>query len=412
MADFSWTILGDLGTLPGGGEFVTGSPTLPCPITAFTPQDILDLFDRILPEHYLATLKSPGPGYELLQAYAKIFARISTAVDRLACLAFISSSTSGAFSTGTVQLFRNSPHPEGISVIVKTGTVVSASRSGRQFKTTADVTFGPSDVGPFNVPIMAEAQGYEYDVPGQVVAADGTVLPGEIDTIVTLVEVPDVGDITIKVRQITPTVGGIDAALDQHGLDRDILRLVGETDNAYKRRVRSIPDNISPDAFNRTLQQLFDPVNAGYDLIETWNITYQTCWDAPSDFIGGSNFDPNLFVYDDPDADHIPFRNRWLDENDHRGGLIALVDNIQPILDTGMIWDDTALNSASLVSPNTGGKRAICAYDVPPDLGFEYLHGAWDGFDAPKQALYKGIYDTMQRIKAAGISAVVELKGQ
>jgi hypothetical protein len=40
------------------------------PVHALGQQDFLDLLDRILPEGYLAPIKDPGPGYEILQAFA------------------------------------------------------------------------------------------------------------------------------------------------------------------------------------------------------------------------------------------------------------------------------------------------------------------------------------------------------
>jgi len=460
------------------------------------------MFDRLLPDHYLTPLKSPGPGYEVFQMLAKVGERYSLSVERFASAAFILSAAGGAFATGSVELYRAAPHPDGISVTVKAGTIVKSSRGGRRYLTTADVLFGPTDLGPFLVGVKAEAQGYEYNEPGILVTPSGISLEGEIDTIDVLVEqspsqplantgtatvtfgapsgvnqlvssmtgasfspdsvgrfvtftgaanaandgnkpivqyvsaesvwvqnalgvaevstpsvnwqeysaATDLGDLTIQVRQPQPTSGGQDASLDAHGKDRNILRGVGEADDSYKGRIRALPDNISPNAVDRALQQLLFPYGQTYQFIETFDIAYQTCWDAPRDPIPGSNYDPNLFVYDDPDADAVPFRNRWLDLNDMRGAFVVVVPLFTPIRDQGMCFDSTETTSGDLVGPI--GTRACNAFDVPSNLGFGWIQGAWDGFDQPVRTIYKTTYDTLQGIKAAGAHVAVELQGE
>lgn len=498
----SWTLLSPPPASAGSGGPATGNaPPLPCPIAPFTQQDLLDLIDRLLPPHYLEPIKSPGPGYELFQAMTAMMARCSVALERLGCGALILSATGGLQATGQVELYRASVNSEGITVVVKAGTLLRSSRGGRKYETTADVVFGPNDLGPFVVPIKAVAVGYEYNEPGIVVTLDGTSLPGEIDTIDTLVESApsqplgnagtatvtfnaptggiqlvsgmlgglfsldsvghfvtftgalnaanngnrliveyvsatsvkvqnlagvlevstpnvswqeftadsDVGDITIQVRHPSATSGGRDAFLDQQGSDRGILRGEGEEDDPYRGRIRSLPDNISPDAVDRSLQQLLLPFGQSYQFIETWDIAYQTCWDGPADPIAGSNYDPNLFCYDDP-RPVVPFRNRWLDVSEMRGAFIIVVPNFGPLKDVGMAYDDISTDAASLTNAN--GLRAVSAWDVPATLGFGYLQGSYDGYDLVRATTMKTVYETLQRIKAAGTAAVLELQGE
>lgn len=471
---------------------------IPPPTVAITQQQLLALLERLLPQGYLAPLRDIGPGYELLQAYAQMFARASQAVAILGGDAQIATAASGVKASGIVQLYRDSPNffdtpvsgqsgttaaivagaPAGQArisglsnmgaasvghflildgcnaivnngtfeivsfvdsttvdivnaaavipdanngyivweevsrtVIVKAGTVLTTSKGGRDFLTTDDVTFLPYDLGPFNVPVVAVSVGYEWNVPGQVIAADGEALPGEIDTVKSLVEDPPLGDPSIKVSQLSPTAGGQDAALDALGSDRGIARNIGEDVEPYRNRVRFLPDTISPDALKRAIDNILRPVGATFEFIETFDITYQTAWDGPNTVIPPSAYNPNLFCYDDPDVEGIPFRNRWLDESDYRGGVIVIVPNIQPLQDVGMTYDDSAMNISELVSTETGGMRAICAYDVPSDFGFGVLQGGYDGFDLPKQSLYKGLFDSLQNSKPAGVSVAVELRG-
>lgn len=503
MADTPlWTLInqGD-----GAPSTATAAPELPGPVTAYTQAGLLGVLERLLPEHYLEPLKAPGPGYEVLQAAAAVGARMSTAVARYAQAAFILSSQAGAKATGSVELFREAPHPEGLTVVVKAGTVVSSSRSGRRYLTTEDASFGPADVGPFTVAVEAVATGYEFNEPGPVVRASGEVLPGEIDTVEVLVEDPEVGDVTIEGRHLASTAGGVDASLDLHGGDRGIIRASGESNAAYRTRIRTLPDNISPNAVERTVQQFLAPLGAVFEFIETFESFYQTCWDGPATAPSGSAYDPTLFCYDDP-RPATPFRNRWLDINDMRGAFIVVVENLPPIADASMSYGPeiepftlTSVNSgggASIVAvgsfgevlinglagmsassvgryltvsgcglgqndgtflitqfidptsvvyinplgtapdPNNGaiiwdeqsrdvkepdaaslqsplGARALCAYDVDASIeAFGYIQGAYDGVDLTRLAVYKNLFSTLQSIKAAGASAIIELRGQ
>lgn len=502
MADTpSWTLIGQE---EGAAATATAAPELPGYLVPYSQAELLALLERLLPEHYLEPLKSPGPGYEVLQAAAAAGARLSQAVAKYAQAAFILSAQPGALASGTVELYRAAPHPEAISVVVKAGTVVRSSRGGREYLTTGDATFGPADLGPFTVGVVAIATGYEWNEPGPVTRASGEVLPGEIDTVDTLVEDPEVGDTSIQVRQFTATSGGVDASLDLHGLDRNLPRTPGETTATYRARVRTLPDNISPNAVERAAQRALYPLNAAFEFIETFELSYQTCYDGPSVGIAGSAYNATLFCFDDP-RPATPFRNRWLDTNDMRGAIILVVENLPPMVDTSMSYGPdiagftvTEINpgvgasvdavsafgevlisgltgmtaasaghyltlSGSGLSQNDGqffilefvdptsvillnplasapdpsngfiffsegvrdveeadaasltsrlGARALCAYDVPSTVAFGYVQGAYDGVDVPRQAIYKNLFDTLQSIKAAGVSAIIELRGQ
>ncbi len=378
-------------------------------IVAYTQDELLTLFDRLFPDHWLTPLKDPGPGYEALQAFAKMGERLSEAVSVLGQQAFILTATGGGLATGTVEFYRAGPNPEGIPVTVKAGTSVLASRLGVRFFTTQDVTFGPTDVGPFIVPIQSEGQGYEYNVTGAGLSLNGTLLEGEIDTIDMLVEDPPLGDITIAVRQTSdPTAGGVDAVLDQHGADRNVFRATVEGDAPYRGRVRAIPDTVSPDAFDRTLRQLLDPYGIVFDTIETWQIGLQTCYDAPEVPPAGSELDPNLFVWDDP-RPPLPFRNRWLGENSYPAGVIVVVTQNGPLVDCSAVYGDPAAMVADL--HYAFGQRAVSAYDIP-DQYSGALSCAYDGFDVTLASVYKRVFDTLDAIKAGGVFVTLEQAGQ
>lgn len=388
-----------------------GNATPPCQQALFfLPQHFLDLFDRIYPVDYIEALKSPGPGYEVLQAYAQVFTRVSLAIARLDCGAHILSSYGPAVVIATLQLARDPSVAASLafSVTVKKGTVFLASKSGRRFTMQQDQTFAHGDAGPHDVLATAVEPAWEYNLQGTVVTPNGLVLPGEIDTIDTLITDPPFSDISFMVSQRDSTYGGQPGMLDALGHDRGIERNSGEADGPYKARVRRLPDTVSPGAIRRAVTAALAPFGATFDFIETFDPKYQTAYDVTSAMAG--LIDTNLFVYDDPRPAYPPFRNRWLGEEDFRAAFIIVVPNLAAINDEGMAYDDTAENVHDLISPSTGGTRAMSAYDV--DATMPVPQGFYDGFDLAKQAVYKGLADLLDAIKAAGVNAIIELQGQ
>jgi hypothetical protein len=414
ITPYSWLVASPVTTVPAPAVpvFPTGSGAGPgsCDGTMHDQAYFLDLYDRAYDPEYLRPLKvTPNSGYEIYQAFGKVFERVSLAIERFECGSFVIFAEGGEYATGTVEFYRlDASHG---AVVVKAGTVVTTSRGARDFITLEDATFGALDLGPVAVAVRAVAQGWEWNVPGEVVTQRGELLPGEIDTCKRLIEEPAYGDPTIQVRQILATAGGRAPMLDGLGVDRGLPRIAGESDAAYRFRLRQLPDTISPDAMHRLIRGQLDRYGLGYQFIETWDITYQTCWDAPAGVIAlNPDYNPNLFCFDDP-RDPTPFCNRWLDEIEHRGAFVVVVPEMPAIRDVGLAYDDTAATPAALET--TFGARAINGYDVPGTLSTAFgLQGGYDGFDLPRNAVYFGLWQALQQIKAAGVAAIVELKGQ
>lgn len=304
----------------------------------FTEDDILSVLDRVLPEEYLGPLKDPGPGYEIFQAWAKALERVSLAVGRTELSLLIIDSQGGSLAEADVEFFRTSDAAGAFTV--KAGTACRTSATNRTFSLLGDVAFGPTDLVAAGR-VRAVAPGAEYNVLGPATTADGTPLAGEIDSIVIPLLDPVFAEPTIQVRQTSAASGGAAAVLDQHGLDRNIPRTVGEPDSIYKGRIRQLPDTISPDALKRQLDALFLPIGLSYTILETWRNEYQVCYDAPDTVVVHptlGTFDPTTFQ-----MDPIPtslFRGRLLDERDHMGGLVVVVPETGPWSERSMAFDD------------------------------------------------------------------------
>ena len=285
---------------PGDVPAPPGEASL-CNPRYLTQADLLALLERVQAPHYIDPIKAQGPGYEMYQAFAKVFERASLAVGRLECDVFILTAGGGETSTATVTFTR--PNAAAGVVVLKAGTIVVTSKGGHQYVLPQDLTLTGTSAGPALV--RAIAQGFEYDQPGPKTTATGAVLEGEIDTIELPLQDPAYGDPTVVVAQTTDGVGGMPAMLDALGEDRGIRRQDGEADGPYRERIRALPDTVSPDAIKRLVTRLLSPyTDAPYEFIETFDIKYQTCWDAPSTPIAANpDYDPNLFAYDDPRTD-------------------------------------------------------------------------------------------------------------
>lgn len=182
------------------------------PLPALGQDDLLRLFDRLLPPYYLEPLKDPGPGYEYLQAVAKVMARVSGAVAHMGTGCYIGSATGGARARGVVRLDR--PSAMFGAVDLYAGTLVGTT-DGYLYQTLQTASFGATDVGPLYVPVEAIARGWEFNKPGETTTFDGELLPGSINQLVKprLTAGGANFDPTITVRQVSPT------AVDPYELD-------------------------------------------------------------------------------------------------------------------------------------------------------------------------------------------------
>lgn len=60
-----------------------------------------------------------------------------------------------------------------------------------------------------------------------------------------------------------------------------------------------------------------------------------------------------------------------------------------------------------------GFTRGTPAYDVPSDAPAALVYpAAYDGFDINAGAVYLGLLNLLNEIKAAGVAAIIELEGQ
>ncbi len=408
-----------LPTTPGGlidpGDvaaiFPGGAARLLCDSPMFDQAFFLELIDSLLPEEYLRPLKlNANAGYEIFQALAAVAERLAQAAHENECGLVMSYAGNGV--RATVPLYFERASAIAGAFVLRAGTLVSASRTNVVFELSEDVAFGALDVSKTGMAI-AIAPGYEYNVRGQRMTLGGELLPGEIDTIDVMLQDPPYADASITVRQVSDASGGYPNWLGGHGDNRGLAQGSSEAEDAFRSRLRQLPDTITPNALHRLVGSILDPLGIPWELIEQTSVAYVTCYDAPSPNVGSPSyqavmpenplFDTTCLVYDDPRDAH-PFRGRYL--NTSLQGFFLLVDNSTAVGEYGFALDDPASILPDWLDPDTGFFRGTPALDLPDLTDLPLV--AYDGTDVAKSDALAGVYVALNEAKAFGVPFAID----
>ena len=372
----------------------------PSNAVAYDLQHYLTVLDNSYPADYLNSIKrAPNGGYELFMANAAVGARMSLAISRLIEDCMLMFAQGGQFATGSVDFYRTDFSNGAITLLP--GTLVQASKSGRLFVLTAAVSFGATDTGPFTVGIQAIAYGYEYNLPGEFTAANGELLPGEIDTIWLSNSIDGSGtptfDTNMMVRQVLPTANGRPASLDGMGADRAVKRQGGERDDVYRQRIIDLPDTVSPNAIVRGVNKIL----FGYGL--------SPCVIRE---VGTPNTDPPDTFADDS----APFPDFFFDGNGADDGNAYDVDlTAWPALAWTSIWlDEAHFRGYFMIGlPEVDSFLDYSAYDGSDSDTFQIMNAydqtdlsapmSYDGYNVLLTNLYNAIADSVLQKHGAGV---------
>jgi hypothetical protein len=375
-------------------------------MATITEDSLLVVLDGVLYEGYLTPIRTVGPGYELYQGQAAVFARVGLAVNRTETDAYIITASSPAVASGTVQFAR--PSAAAGAVTMKAGSIVRASQFGAAYVTTADAVFDVDDVGPVDAPVIALGYGYEYNVPGTYTAPNGDVDPGAIDVIDLPLQDPPFGDESILVNNAADITGGTPPALDLHGLERNLVRYPNETAMAFCQRIRTVTDTVSPAAIKRQLHRYLMPSGLGWRTVETWTAEYQVCYDAPDPQPGDDpTYLDTTFTFDDPrQGDYTsPIFGRWLGIQDYVGAFLVEVERPPAIAEYAFAYDDPAMTDGDQVTRL--GRRAVSSYDLSISLPLPSTGGAFDAHDLGADDFFSALWDMLDRTKAYGVLATI-----
>ena len=321
---------------------------IPCPVNADTPEQLVEVLRRFLPAEYLEPMEPPragapgAPGYEVILAASQALSRVSAAAERLGCGLFFLTAPSAELSTATVTLTRASTSTGTLGVFdVKAGSSVVAT-SGRIYFTSEDVTFGSGDLS-VSVPVVSSVAAYWLNTA--VVAGVTTVPVTTTWSVGSLTQDPPFSDTTIEVEADGSTDNGVSPFLELLGNDRGLTQYVGESDEAFRLRCRTLPDTITPGAIQRMLARIFTAPTQAYEYHDVWAADFQTAYDMPMDT------NPVVFCYDDPRS-FPPSRNRYLPRNHLQAFVVSLADSDGAIPDStyGSFTDQLAAIKAAGVA--------------------------------------------------------------
>jgi hypothetical protein len=361
-----------------------------CSSVWFDQAHFIQTLENSYPTDYFSSIRNtPNGGFEVFQASASVAERVSLAISRMECCAFLFSAHGGTKATGAVEFYRDTAANGEISILpgsrVRTG-------DGRRFVTTSQVDFAVDDLGPHAANVEAIAYGYEYNVPGQVITAGAELLEGSITLIDRLVTAEFFIDPNLRVRQPGSTSGGRADCLDGLGNDLGIPRLPEESDDAYRVRILETPDTVSPAAIKRGVNKVLAPYSAAVCLREVGGYLFRGFFydggastDAVQDPATNFAWDLNAVVRPE---DRFKV---WLNQFEMRAFMLLGVPSVQQTAPYGMAYDGSSLDANPLQN----------AWDAEADV----LSCMFDGERATLNAsLYKTIYNIVDAKRAGGVS--------
>jgi hypothetical protein len=253
-----------------------------CPTEAYTKEQLLDVVERILPSEYYTPMSvSTGTGYEVFATDAAVMARVSKAAERLGCGLFMLTAEDPVYAMGTVTFSRPTAAAGPLQVLA--GSVVRASGVDRRFVTTTTAIFGAGDLSR-TVAVRAVEAAYQYILEE----------PNLINETVRLNQNPPYSDPTIYVSASSMTTNGAWGSINALGADRGYPRVANEPIEDYRRRIRDLPDTVSVNAVQRTVDRFWNSLYPAYPatIIEGWETDAQICLDYPTNQDGIALNDP------------------------------------------------------------------------------------------------------------------------
>lgn len=395
----------------GGGDpgYVYAGPPGPCTPQQLTVDQLLAVARRFL-GRYAEELEQAGKGgWDILVAAAAMWSRISLAIGRAECESYPSSATGPAQATVVLSFSRQTAAAGAFTL--KAGSLVRARSSGTLWRVMADVVFGALDVGPLTADGQAVGYGEEWNVLGQYIAPDGSILVGEIDTIDMAIMDPPFAERSLSVTNLADATEGRIGFLDIHGGDVDLERVRGEADSNYAGRVLAIAEGVSPTAMFRQLRRFFEGIGYTEDdwyLVETWEHRFTSFYDAPeATYPFYPDYDPTLGVYDDP-RPSSRVHGRWLDMPNAEGAGILEIKDPPSVEEWGAVYDDPAETQAELAT--SLGTRATTAYDLTDNV-VTARHSCYDGTDLRRNQLIARLVDLLRSLVLHGVEPTLIAQG-
>jgi hypothetical protein len=258
------------------------------PIPYLDRDDLYTFVLRVLPDHVQRELEDGGE--ETYRAIANVWERMSRRAFEAAESTFILAATGDARATGTAQILRTNADER---VGFRKGQVICQTRWGVRYRLAADLEIDATVFIVEDIPIEAELSGFDANVriadvgrwglptgvdrKSEIAWLDGVTETAK-DTFLALVDlgfdwrdIPSPGAYIEGKSAAEWIEGGGIATLDLLAQERGLPRLEGETDVALRRRIRSLPNVVTPAAIRRAVASYLEGTGATFELLEPWD---------------------------------------------------------------------------------------------------------------------------------------------
>ncbi len=228
------------------------------PPVALTQAEILDIVRRVTPSSYYRAMEeavAQGSGWELHEAMAAIFERLSLAVVRTDTDYRIDTAPGGSYATVDVTVTR-SHAAAGVTLDLGIGSVLY-TETGVRFLVPQgqEQSWGAGVNAAKTFTVQGERRAYSNNVAAGAITLVGEVFPGG----------QDLDAEALTVANAAAATGGTPDILAALGANRGVYRMGGEDVEDYRERCRQLPDMICPGAIRRGLDGALLPYGYEYE---------------------------------------------------------------------------------------------------------------------------------------------------
>lgn len=350
-------------------------------IIALTKENLLSAMKSMMAEHWWGPMESAADagfpsGWEMIEAFAEQWHRISQSVEDLARQGHISYAEGGTVASVTLTFSRIA----NTALTIKAGTPAFTSW-GLFFILQEAVVWAGGDATDKTVLAFAIRANDDYNVPEESVVE------------LRVPNAADLGDVTITVKNVNAAAGGAKPMLDMLVANRLLVREPGEDNETLRVRYRSFPDNITPGAMLRAIEAVFGPLELEAEYIDGYDAGMFLDLCDPS--LKGELYDAycDAGVHAD-DPYKGKFQRMLLSREDSRRSFFVIVPEV------GAIGEYGIFAGASTKGPMDPVNEAL-------DVSANDVGGALDGRSLDRDAIYAAVWQALDARRAGGIRHAV-----
>ena len=341
-------------------------------VNQMSEDELLDVMKSMMDIGWWGPLEfNSNSGWEILQGYAAQMSAVSSDVSILSREGHVSYAKGGAKASVTLTFSRTNTTDLtleiGLPVFTEWGTI---------FLTTNEVSWSGGDSSDKTVEALALREGYTYNVPADSITELRRPTSKEI------------GDSTLTVTNVSEATGGVTPMLDYIVPNRGIQRAFGESDEALRKRFRTVRDAKVPGAIRRAVASVLDPLGLTGTYIDGYDagMFLGETGDVEHDMAG------YLDVGEDPSDPHKGNPELLLlSQNDSRRCFFVIVPQM------------TVSKEFGLFANESGDTQPAPKYNALGETGDVTLSGFLDGYSIGINETFSELYELLDSKRCPGI---------